>query len=78
MKRALLLGMLAACGGTPGKMKVDSPSRPYQPPDIGDLTGAGGIRAGYGALTCHKAHCAIDMLAAASTEQSPCDRQGVR
>jgi hypothetical protein len=38
MKRALLLGILAACG-THGQMRVDSPVTPYVAPDISDITG---------------------------------------
>ncbi|HEY1551163.1 MAG TPA: hypothetical protein VGG28_25210 [Kofleriaceae bacterium] len=38
MKRALVLGFLAACG-THGQMRVDSPATPYIAPDISDITG---------------------------------------
>ena len=37
MKRALVLGILAACGAH-GQMRVDTPV-PYNPPDISDITG---------------------------------------
>jgi hypothetical protein len=38
MKRALLLGIFAACGAH-GQMRVDSPVTPYVAPDISDITG---------------------------------------
>jgi hypothetical protein len=38
MKRALVLGILAACGAH-GQMRVDSPATPYVAPDISDITG---------------------------------------
>jgi hypothetical protein len=38
MKRALVLGILAACG-THGQMRVDTPVTPYVAPDISDITG---------------------------------------
>jgi hypothetical protein len=38
MKRALVLGILAACGAH-GQMRVDSPVTPYVAPDISDITG---------------------------------------
>ena len=39
---ALSVGMtggLTACGGSVGKLAVDSPVLPYQPPDISEITG---------------------------------------
>ncbi len=30
---------IGACGGSTGKMKVDSPATPYQKPDISEITG---------------------------------------
>jgi hypothetical protein len=38
MKRALVIGILAACG-THGQMRVDTPVTPYVAPDISDITG---------------------------------------
>jgi hypothetical protein len=31
--------VLASCGGSRGKVVVDSPIRPYQAPDISEITG---------------------------------------
>jgi len=39
MKRAFVLGFLAACGGAHGQMRVDTPVTPYVAPDISDITG---------------------------------------
>jgi hypothetical protein len=38
MKRAFVLGILAACGAH-GQMRVDTPVTPYVAPDISDITG---------------------------------------
>jgi hypothetical protein len=38
MKRAFVLGILAACGAH-GQMRVDTPITPYVAPDISDITG---------------------------------------
>ena len=38
--RAFLFSVLVtACYGTPGKLSVDSPALPYEPPDISEITG---------------------------------------
>ena len=36
---ALVTAAVGSCGGSRGKMVVDSPATPYQKPDISEITG---------------------------------------
>jgi hypothetical protein len=39
LRLATVAAALAGCGGTRGKLIVDTPATPYQKPDISEITG---------------------------------------